>query len=443
LISQLNSLRSGFANTSASVDIVAEFLTRQNKPFMSTGKILYQKLEREIQFHDICFSYPSSDKLVLRNVTLSLPRGTTLALVGGSGAGKSTMAYLLPRFYDPTSGYISLDGVDLRELDLNSLRKVMGIVSQDTFLFNDSVRNNIAYGRVEATDEEIIIAAKRANAYEFITKLAQGFETQIGDRGVMLSGGQRQRLAIARALLQNPDILVLDEATSALDSVSERLVQAALDELSRDRTTLVIAHRLSTIQNADQIAVLEQGTVVEVGKHEELLAKGGYYSRLYSMQFSDHPTTKKKHSQSLLNISHEIRTQLNSMIGLLRLLMDGLIDNAQEREELVEESYRSTWRVLSSLDILDDIFNLQNKHKPFTDETDLQNPISRKDQNLRHFTDNFRTGIYPLLSSLRLLVNNINEYSLIEQNELIAEGYEFAIELLDTLEQFENFKVEI
>ncbi len=175
-------------------------------------------------------------------------------MVGGSGAGKSTLADLLPRFYDPISGSISIDGTDLRDFDIKSLRTNMGIVSQDTFLFNDSVRNNIAYGRPEATEDEIISAAKRANAHEFIDKLPQGFDSQIGDRGVMLSGGQRQRLAIARALLQNPEILILDEATSALDTVSERLVQAALDDLSRDRTTLVIAHRLSTVQKADQIA---------------------------------------------------------------------------------------------------------------------------------------------------------------------------------------------
>ena len=203
---------------------------------------------------------------------------------------------------------------------ITSLRSRMGIVSQDTFLFNDSVRNNIAYGRPEATEDEIITAAKRANAYEFISKLPQEFDTLIGDRGVMLSGGQRQRLAIARALVQNPEILILDEATSALDTVSERLVQAALDDLSRDRTTLVIAHRLSTVQKADQIAVLDQGRVVEVGTHEELLQKGGYYSRLYSMQFSDQPEASTKQHQSLIRISHEIRTRLNSMIGFLRLI---------------------------------------------------------------------------------------------------------------------------
>ena len=177
-----------------------------------------------------------------------------------------------------------LDGKDLREFDIRSLRQSMGIVSQDTFLFNTSVRNNIAYGVKDATEDEVIAAAKRANAYEFIEHLPKGLETEIGDRGVLLSGGQRQRIAIARALLRNPDILILDEATSALDTVSERLVQQAIDELCRDRTTIVIAHRLSTIQKADQIAVLDQGRVMETGTHEELLALGGHYANLYNMQ---------------------------------------------------------------------------------------------------------------------------------------------------------------
>ncbi|NJM23356.1 MAG: ABC transporter ATP-binding protein [Richelia sp. RM1_1_1] len=285
LISQLNNLRSNFAKNSSAVDLVIDFLSRENKPFMGDGEIQYTALKEKIEFKDLTFAYPGYENQVIKSVNLSIPKGTTLALVGGSGAGKSTLADLLPRFYDVSSGCIMIDGISLQDYDLKSLRMKMGIVSQDTFLFNDTARANIAYGRPDATEDEVIKAAQRANAYEFIIKLPQGFDTIVGDRGVMLSGGQRQRISIARALLRDPDILILDEATSALDTVSERLVQQAIDDLSRDRTTLVIAHRLSTIQKADQIAVMEQGRVVEVGTHEELLSKGAYYSRLYEMQF--------------------------------------------------------------------------------------------------------------------------------------------------------------
>ncbi len=286
-ISQLNTIRNGYANNSTSIEMVAEFLNRDDKPLMVNGNAVYNKLEKGIHFNHLSFAYPDRENLVLKDIDLFLPKGTTLALVGFSGAGKSTLADLLPRFYDPLSGAIRIDDIDLRDFDIRTLRKHMGIVSQDTFLFNDTIKNNIAYGRPDAEEKEIIEAVKKANAYEFISKLPQGFETLIGDRGVMLSGGQRQRLAIARALLQDPDILILDEATSALDTLSERIVQAAIDELSRDRTTLVIAHRLSTIQKANQIAVLDQGYVAEVGTHEELLKKNGAYCRLHSMQFSE------------------------------------------------------------------------------------------------------------------------------------------------------------
>ncbi|WP_341526200.1 ABC transporter ATP-binding protein [Nostoc sp. UHCC 0302] len=461
LISQLNTIRSNFASTASSVDTVNEFLSLDHKPFMGNGKLPYTKLQKEIHFNSLSFAYPSHEKLVLKDVDLYLPRGTTLALVGGSGAGKSTLADLLPRFYDPISGSITIDGIDLREFDIISLRKRMGIVSQDTFLFNDSVRNNIAYGRSQATEDEIITAAKQANAYEFISKLPQEFNTLIGDRGVMLSGGQRQRLAIARALLQNPDILILDEATSALDTVSERLVQTALDNLSRDRTTLVIAHRLSTVQKADQIAVLDQGRVVEIGTHEELLQKGGYYSRLYSMQFSDRPNknstevkilkairlySKKfadspeavtKRNQSLLRISHEIRTQLNSMIGFLRLLLDDLVDNSQERQELIEESYKSAWRILNTIDVFDDVVNQQIKGKFLSISEQNQNFASSNYETFNHISVEFRTCLNPILSSLRSLADNLI-HEIPKQNQIIKENYEYGIYLLDNLEKFEN-----
>jgi ATP-binding cassette, subfamily B, bacterial MsbA len=286
-IGQLNGLRSQFANTAPSVQIVNAFLNPLDKPIMPQGPQLYADLRQGIRFENIWFKYPTSQDWILRGVTLDLPKGTTLALVGSSGAGKSTLADLLPRFYDCQKGEILLDGQAIQAFNLPSLRRSMGIVSQETFLFNASVFDNIAYGCANVNFDDVIAAAQRANAYEFIEKLPQGFDTQIGDRGVMLSGGQRQRLAIARALLRDPDILILDEATSALDTVSERLVQQAIDELSRDRTVLVIAHRLSTIQNADQIAVFDRGEVVEVGKHDELLARQGLYANLYNMQFGE------------------------------------------------------------------------------------------------------------------------------------------------------------
>lgn len=355
MIGQLNNSRSEFANVIPSTIIVTEFLRKDDKPLMKNGTEPYRKLEKGIHFDHLSFSYTGHKDVVLKDVDLWLPKGTTLALVGGSGAGKSTLADLLPRFYDTTEGRITIDGKDLRDFDLRSLRKSMGIVSQDTFLFNNSVRNNIAYGRPDATEQEVIEAAKLANAYEFIMNLPEGFDTPLGDRGILLSGGQRQRIAIARALLHNPDILILDEATSALDTVSEHLVQQAIERLSRDRTTLVIAHRLSTVKNADKIAVLDKGQVVETGTHEELLSKGGYYAKLYSMQFSldTQDLVKKARTETLMNTSYEIRTRLNPMIGFLRLIVDDIVDSPQELRELTQESYESAIRLLNTLEYME------------------------------------------------------------------------------------------
>lgn len=288
-VGQLNNSRSQLAGTCASAEVLQGFLNRTDKPFMVPGHQPFTYLSQGVRFNHISFRYPQADTWALRDIDLTIPRGKTLALVGASGAGKSTLADLLPRFYDPSEGTIEIDGIDLKAFDIRSFRRRLGVVSQDTFLFNASVKDNIRYGYPEATNDDVVAAARRANAEEFILKLPQGYDTMIGDRGILLSGGQRQRLAIARALVQNPEILILDEATSALDTISERLVQQAIDDLSQNRTTLVIAHRLSTVHKADQIAVLEHGQVVEVGTHQTLLAKGHYYAKLYAMQFSEQP----------------------------------------------------------------------------------------------------------------------------------------------------------
>ncbi|MFN3651447.1 MAG: ABC transporter ATP-binding protein [Armatimonadota bacterium] len=237
-----------------------------------------------VEFEHVDFAYQPS-RPVLKDVSFSMERGQVVAVVGPTGAGKTTIAALIPRFYDVTGGAVRIDGLDIRQYQLASLRKHIGIVPQDTVLFAGSLRDNIAYGRVDATLEEITAAAKAANAWEFIEKLPRGLNTMVGERGVMLSGGQRQRIAIARAILRNPTILILDEATSSLDNRSERLVQDALQRLMQHRTTLVIAHRLSTVRNADLIIVLKDGEVVERGRHDELIAADGLYATLYQSQF--------------------------------------------------------------------------------------------------------------------------------------------------------------
>lgn len=267
---------------------VFEFLDEQSE--LDRGTRHLERARGEIEFREVCFAYDPAKGAVLENLNLKISAGQTVALVGRSGSGKSTTVSLLPRFYEPQAGQIFLDGIDVREFRLNDLRAQIAWVGQDVVLFNDTVANNIAYGRAgQVSEEQIIRAATAAHAMEFITRLPQGLQTQIGEKGVLLSGGQRQRLAIARALLKDAPLLVLDEATSALDGESERYIQAALAQLVKNRTTLVIAHRLSTIEQADKIVVMEQGRIVEQGRHAELLARQGPYAALYRMQFStDH-----------------------------------------------------------------------------------------------------------------------------------------------------------
>ena len=242
------------------------------------------KLEGRIEFRNVSYAY-DEDKNVLRHVDLTIEKGKTFALVGPSGGGKTTICHLIPHFYDVLSGEILLDGKEIHTLTLESVRRNIGIVQQDIYLFNDTMRENICYGKLDATEEEIIEAAKRANIHDYIMSLPNGYETKIGERGVRLSGGQKQRLSIARVFLKNPPILILDEATSALDNTTEILIQQALDDLCRGRTTLVVAHRLSTIKNADEIAVVADGRIVEQGTHEELMKLRGQYYELYQLQF--------------------------------------------------------------------------------------------------------------------------------------------------------------
>lgn len=284
-VKQLDGARVGLVGLTSAVEEVMSLLDRSDKPYIRSGQIPFQGLLEAISFESVTFRYNSLEKPAVQKISIWIPRGKTTALVGPSGAGKSTLIGLLCRYYDITSGEIYVDKCPLRQLNLTDWRSRIAIVSQDVHMFSTTVRQNIAYGRLDAKENEIIAAARLANADEFISQLPQGYDTKVGDRGIRLSGGQRQRIALARAIVHNPEILILDEATNALDSISENLIQEALNTLSQNRTVIVIAHRLSTIEQADQIIVLESGRVIEQGNFQHLLKLKGLFARLYHLQY--------------------------------------------------------------------------------------------------------------------------------------------------------------
>ncbi|HYV25357.1 MAG TPA: ABC transporter ATP-binding protein [Pyrinomonadaceae bacterium] len=284
---KLSRLHNSFSQTLTAAQHVWEVMDEHEEIPEKPNAIALPPLHEAIEFHDVHFGYSDESRSVLHGVSLSVPAGRVVALVGESGGGKSTLTKLIPRFHDPTSGSVTWDGIDFRDAQVASLRQHIALVTQETVLFNDSVLYNISYAKPDATAEQIEDAARTALAHDFILELPKGYDTLIGERGIFLSGGQRQRLAIARAVLSNAPVLILDEATSALDAESESLVQRAIANLIRDRTTIVIAHRLSTVRRADLIVVMEAGRIIEQGTHAELLARGGQYQRLYELQFAD------------------------------------------------------------------------------------------------------------------------------------------------------------
>lgn len=285
-VKRIGSLYHQFQLAAGASTQVVGFLGLKEEVIEGPGAIRLSRFSNEVEFQHVGFAYESGP-VILHDIDLKVPAGAVVAIVGSSGAGKTTLVNLLPRFYIPTAGTLRIDGYDVRDVNLRSLREQMAIVTQETILFNDTVWNNLCYGRPDLPEARVVAAAKAALAHEFITQLPQGYQTKIGDRGQRLSGGQRQRLAIARALLKDAPILILDEATSELDTESEMLVQRALNNLMQNRTVFVIAHRLSTVRRADLIVVLESGTICERGSHEQLLALGGAYARLYNLQFQE------------------------------------------------------------------------------------------------------------------------------------------------------------
>ncbi|MGL5794194.1 MAG: ABC transporter ATP-binding protein [Waterburya sp.] len=366
-ISQLTNSYTQFVNNRPSAEIVSKFLDTVNKPITKSGNISFAKLSSGIEFQYVIFAYPREAKIVLDKINLWIPQGKTVALVGSSGSGKSTIANLLPRFYDPIEGNILIDGKNIKDYNLTSLRRAIGIINPDVFLFNNSLLYNLTYGLNNISQTDINLAIEKAHADEFIKNLPQGLETEVGDystgtlrdRGIMLSGGQKLRIAIARAILRNPELVIIDEGATIFDSITEKLITAAITELCRDRTTLIITNRLPILKQADQIVVLNQGQIMETGTHQELLEKGDFYHRFYSTQFKSsrqsskspiaQKIAKKLAHQTNNNLSTEIRNNIDSLLNYLHLVNEGLFANDQEENKILDASYQSAKNMLASL----------------------------------------------------------------------------------------------
>lgn len=359
-ISQFNSARLQYINTRSSVEVVANFLTESNKPISPSGNITFDNLQTGIEFEAVTFAYPRQAQIILDKISFKIPPKKTIALVGFPGAKKSILADLLTRIYEPIEGRILLDGKELKEYDTSSLRKAIAVISSNTFLFNNSLAHNIAYGVDHASQADIVAAAKKAKILQFINQLPAGFATEIG-RGIVLSESQKQKISLARAFLRDPEILVLDQPTIALEpnSVNSESILKVIETLCRERTTLIITKQLNLAQQADQILVFDQSKIIETGTHEQLLQQGDFYPRLYSMQFKINQQSRqlklaqkikqKLAQQTNHHLSLEIHSHLNTLLNHLDLISAGMLDGEEEQNKILDESYQSAKDMLASL----------------------------------------------------------------------------------------------
>jgi len=358
-IDRLKNTRSRLANNQSSIEVVANFISEVGKPIIKSGNTIFTNLQTKIEFENVTFAYPNQAQIVLDKISFNITKGETIALIGAAGAGKSSLVSLLSRLYEPIEGKIIIDGKDITEYSLSSLRKSIITITQEPFIFSKSILDNLTYGLENIDEADVMDAAQKTKADDFINQLSQGLKTRVGDQETDLSEVQRQLISITRALLCNPAIVILDEPLATLSKLEQKTVQNALNELCRDRTTIVITNQLATIKKADRIIVLNKGKIIESGTHQELLKNGNLYKRMCSAQFK---TSQQSHQQLLAkkiskklarqansNLSYEIRNNLNSLLNYLQLVNEGLIKDDQEQERILDESYQSAKNMLASL----------------------------------------------------------------------------------------------